>query len=61
MLKKVWRWFFGGHDHKWKIIEEVRLTRRGPYDSEWVAYGKRRTLQCEHCGNLKTHIATGYV
>ena len=43
-----------GHSHKWVVINEENID----YKSEFTAArGIRYTLQCEHCGKIKTKLA----
>lgn len=50
MLTKLWRWLFGGCDHRWEYLETRRLFNN-EYDKlpikTWYILG------CQHCGNIK--------
>lgn len=53
MIKLI-GFLFSGCWHKWKIIK----TEVVKYDNDFsVGTAYRYTLQCEHCGNIKTRIA----
>ena len=52
MIMKFWKMVFGGCDHKWKIIDQVRVTEADTFADEVLTY-TRYHLQCEHCGDLK--------
>ena len=53
MIKLI-GFLFSGCWHKWKIINKVVIN----YDHEWSSgTAPRYTLQCEHCGNIKTKLA----
>lgn len=45
---------FSGCWHKWKTVDKAMIN----YDNEWSSgTAPRYTLQCEHCGNIKTKLA----
>lgn len=48
MLRKLWRFWFGGHDHAWKIINTVKHQ-----DYNWNPPTLTYTLQCDVCGDVK--------
>lgn len=50
MIKALWRFLFGGHDHKWNVIKSGKLI-----DSKNDNIGDYYHLQCEHCGKLSYH------
>ena len=50
LLSLLWN----GHSHKWVVINKEDID----YKSEFTAArGIRYTLQCEHCGKIKTKLA----
>jgi hypothetical protein len=45
---------FTGCFHKWKVIDKAMVN----YDNEWSSgTAPRYTLQCEHCGCVKSKLA----
>lgn len=53
MIKLLY-WLIVGHIHKWKIIQEEVLNYTSTGET---GVCQRYTLQCEHCGNIKTKDA----
>ncbi len=48
MITKLWRWLFGGCEHKWQIIRQGILT-----DDHYDAIGTFYIVRCEKCGKIK--------
>ena len=46
-------WTGSWHEHKWKIIEKLRVFREGDVEQGIPIYFER-VCQCEHCGTIKT-------
>jgi hypothetical protein len=49
---KLWKFLFGGCDHKWEIIDRANVTQVDDWNAIEAMY-TRYHLQCKHCGNLK--------
>ena len=49
MLKHLWDLLFYSCRHKWKIIVSRNLV-----NGRGVCIGHMHTLQCEHCGKIKS-------
>lgn len=54
MLTKLWRFLFGGCDHKWKVIHAVNVFDTAQSE---LPSGYKYHLQCEKCGELKFKMA----
>ncbi len=52
MLARLWYWLFYACQHEWKIIDSATLHHDGSFNS--MPVGKRFTLQCTKCGNIKS-------
>jgi len=53
---KLLQYLFLGHIHKWKVIGQVPYELRSR-DGDVLKVATAYTLQCEHCGDLKTYIS----
>lgn len=51
---KILCFLWNGHTHKWTVINEENIDYKFDYKS---GSALRYTLQCEHCGNIKTKLA----
>lgn len=53
MLIKLWRWIFGGCEHKWIRIENIQNFKHASCTMpQHLIY----VLQCDKCGNIKGTI-----
>lgn len=52
MFARIWYWLFHACQHEWKIIEAATIHCDGAFSS--MPVGKRYTLQCTKCGNIKS-------
>lgn len=48
MLGIVWRFLFGGCDHKWVIIDQGNIV-----DEESNTIGRYYNSRCEKCGKIR--------
>ncbi len=59
MLTKLWRFLFGGCEHKWVIFGSVRVFRSDPVsgapDND-KPVGTKYHVQCERCGEVTSRI-----
>lgn len=53
MFYKLWRWLFGGCEHKWILEDEISVYDKLPIG---LPYATKYILQCEKCGNLKKKV-----